>query len=436
MATRRRPHAKPGPPRLGAALLVALAGWCLSSGAGPRFDAAPDGTDLRIKPSRRPTVEIAFPRESYRAGDRAALTFFSRARGVSIGIFRAGTERRRIVRRDQMLGTPVTAPVRIGMVRPGQRFVLRVGKWVSGLYFVRATARGNRVGHAPFVLRPRRLGEHRVAVVLPTFTWQAYNFRDDDHDGDEDTWYADPTERFARLGRPHLNRGVPQHYKYYDQPFLRWLIATGRTADYLADTDIHRSNGRELARAYDLVVFPGHHEYVTSRAYDAITGYRDRGGSLVFLSANNFFWRVDLRRDAIWRIARWRDLGRPEAALVGVQYIDWDDGSNRGPWIVRGPGSRSWIFRGVSLRAGSRFSSGGIEIDRTVRSSPRGTKVLAEIPNVFGPGKTAQMTYYETRRGARVFAAGAFTLAGAIWEPPVRRLVSNLWNTLGHREEP
>ena len=48
-----------------------------------------------------------------------------------------------------------------------------------------------------------------------------------------------------------------------------------------------------LASAYDLIVFPGHHEYVTTREYDLVEGYRDLGGNLMFLSANNFFWRVD-----------------------------------------------------------------------------------------------------------------------------------------------
>jgi len=44
-----------------------------------------------------------------------------------------------------------------------------------------------------------------------------------------------------------------------------------------------------------------------------------RGGNLMFLSANNFFWQVARRGDALERTRRWRDLVRPEAALVGVQ---------------------------------------------------------------------------------------------------------------------
>jgi hypothetical protein len=57
--------------------------------------------------------------------------------------------------------------------------------------------------------------------------------------------------------------------------------------------------------------------------------------------------------------------------------------------------------------------------------------VLAEIPNLFGPGFTAQMTYYETPVGAKVFAAGAFSLASAVSEDPiVRKLMGNLWQRL------
>lgn len=47
---------------------------------------------------------------------------------------------------------------------------------------------------------------------------------------------------------------------------------------------------------------------------------------------------------------------------------------------------------------------------------------------------TAQMTYYESVSGARVFAAGAFTLAGAIFQPDVTALVENLWRRLSEAE--
>ena len=40
------------------------------------------------------------------------------------------------------------------------------------------------------------------------------------------------------------------------------------------------------------------------------------------------------------------------------------------------------------------------------------------------------MTYYETARGAKVFSAGAFTLAGRVYELEVQQLLSNLWRRL------
>src|SRR5207302_846237 len=142
------------------------------------------------------------------------------AAGVSVQIFRAGGEDGPTVPNDVMLGTPVEAPRAIGDVR-GRRVVsLPLGNWPSGVYFAQLTS-GDRTGYAPFVLTPRRLGEHRIAVVMPTQTWQAYNFRDDNGDGSPDTWYAGWHTMHARLIRPFLDRGVPPHWKQYDAPFVR-----------------------------------------------------------------------------------------------------------------------------------------------------------------------------------------------------------------------
>jgi hypothetical protein len=266
-------------------------------------------------------------------------------------------------------------------------------------------------------------------VVLSTTTWQAYNFHDDDGNGTLDTWYAGAVH--ARLGRPYENRGVIPHYKYYEQPFLRWLIATHRDVDYLADADLDASTttGRRLAQAYELLIFPGHHEYVTPHEFDAVTAFRDLGGNLMFLSANNFFWRTVKSGNVMTRTNHYRAVGRPEAALIGVQYFGNDSGEHRGAWVLRSAPAARWIFSGTRLGPGDAFANGGIEADETAPSSPRGTQVLAAIPNLFGTGHDAEMSYYE-RDGAKVFAAGAFTLAGAVWWPDVRRVMENLWRRL------
>jgi len=389
-----------------------------------------DGADAQLEPSKRPVIEAAFPRESYRPGTGARLVIFSKqARHVSMQIFRAGTEHQDMKPRDEMYGTAVTNARYLGTVRKGRAIAVSIPDSPSGLYFAKLTGSGNRVGYAPFVLRPRRLGESPVAVVLPTLAWQAYNFHDDNGDGQPDTWYASAKVKSVLLGRPFDQRGVPPNYKYYEQPFLRWLIAKNKDVDYLAQSDVAAANGRKLAASYNLLIFSGHHEYVTDREYDAVVGFRNRGGNLMFLSANNFFWRTVISHNRMTRVAKWRDVGHPEAALIGVQYIGNDDGTHRGAYRVRNTRSTPWLFAGTNLAKGSSFSNFGIEIDKTAPSSPRGTRVLAELPNLLGPGRTGQMTYYE-KGGAKVFAVGAFTLAEDVWQTPVDVMIENLWTRL------
>jgi hypothetical protein len=374
-----------------------------------------------------PAVEASFRRESYRPGQRARLVIRDRARRLTVQILESGPEIDETTRDTVMHGVPVTIVKTISR-RPGQQpLSVPVGNWRSGLYFARLEAPDGRVGFAPFVVAPRRLGVQQVAVVLPTLTWQAYNLRDDDGDGQADSWYAGKRKNSVRLGRAFLDRGVPYGFRFH-LGFLKWLHWTQKRADYLSQWDLeHVRNARALRRAYDLIVFAGHHEYVTTREYDLVEKYRDLGGNLMFLSSNNFFWRVERRGARMEKTGRWRDLGRPEAALVGVQYIA-SQRSPRRAWVVRRAPASRWLLVGTRLRPGQAFGRGGVEIDQVTAASPPRTQVLAEIPNLFGPGKTAQMTYYETRAAAKVFAAGAFHLTREITsDPVVWRLLENLW---------
>jgi hypothetical protein len=274
------------------------------------------------------------------------------------------------------------------------------------------------------------LGTSRVAIVMPTNTWQAYNFYDRNGDGRGDTWYAQWKEHFTRLGRPYLNGGVPNHFRRYDLPFLVWAARHDLQADYLTDADLERiGSGDRLARLYDFVVFPGHHEYVTQTEYDVVRRFRDLGGNLAWLSANNFFWKVVHHGAELERVAQWRELGRPESALIGVQYRGNDEGQRRGP-MRPVPGAAPWLFAGTPLADGRAWGDFGIEIDATTPHSPPGTTVVASIPNLYGPGFTAQMTYYRTAAGAKVFAAGAFTLAGTATGFIGNRILDNLFAEL------
>jgi hypothetical protein len=270
---------------------------------------------------------------------------------------------------------------------------------------------------------------------MPTSTWGAYNFYDADGDGWGDTWYARWKTQHADLTRPQPSRGVPYRYRSYDLAFQHWLAQTGKTVDTYADEDIELfPTPRDLRDAYDLLVFPGHTEYVSKRLFDLVEAFRDLGGNLMFLSANNFFRRVDRAHGRLTLIDEWRDLGRPESALLGNQYIAGDRGERRGPFTVVGADAAPWAFEGTGLQNGSTFGKYGIEIDAHTASSPPSTIVLANIPDLLGPGRTAEMTYYEHWSGARVFSAGTLDFGGQVllW-PETQQLLANVWNRLTTR---
>lgn len=380
-------------------------------------------------------VDAGFTKRSYAPGETAVLRLATDAKTLRLQVFAYQAPGRPSEQDVKTSGVAKTDPIRIDWSahrdRPGLLRVVRAGDWPSGLYFLRATAADGRVGYAPFIVRPRRLGEHRVAVVLATNTWAAYNFADADGDGWGDSWYVSGSHHSVDLERPFLDFGVPFRFHDWDLEFIAWLNRTGRAVDFLSDDDLDAvASGDELARRYDLVVFPGHEEYVTSHSYDVIERFRNLGGNLAFLAANNLYRRVDRVGQRLVLRGLWRKLGRPEARIVGVQYVGSDHGQRQAGYTVTGGASAPWAFAGTGLVDGTVFGRYGIEIDARTAASPPGVQLLAHIPDLLGPGRSAEMTYYETAAGAKVFAAGALNFAASLGQTAVDRLLANVWARL------
>jgi hypothetical protein len=332
-------------------------------------------------------------------------------------------------------GKPVTAPQQVLRPSGNSHWLVHIplpSSWVSGDYVARLTW-GSHTDYAPFVLRPRRLGTAPVLVVEPTNTWHAYDVVDGD------SWYLDPSVHVIDLTHPFADSrvtgtqvpaGLPQQFSRYDLGFLRWYWHSGYQADFISDDDLERVSSVGQLSHYRLIVFAGHEEYVTSHTFSLIARYRNAGGNLAFLSANNFFYKVKVSGDTMTGRSRWRDLGRPEAALIGAQYAGWDEGKypNR-PYRIVNTAAAPWLFRGTGLHVGSTVGKYGIEVDEPNTASPPHTHVLAEIPNELGPGKPAEMTIY-TRGRSTVFDAGAINFGASAHWPALSRFFSNLWSHL------
>jgi hypothetical protein len=405
----------------------------VSNGSGRRVYGA--STQPRAPVVRIQGIDAGFLDPSYAPGQEAAVVVATDARRLTFQVFAYGGGEFPSVKDTRTSGQAMTGAARVDWSAhrdaPAPIRVVRPGDWPSGLYFLRITAGDGRVGYAPFVVKPSALGAHRVAVVLATQTWQAYNFADADGNGFGDSWYVDSRTRSVDLTRPFLDFGLPFRFHDWDLTFLTWLQQTGKQVDFLSDQDIDAlASGDELARNYDLVVFPGHEEYVTGHELDVVTRYRNLGGNLAFLAANDFFWEVRIDPPLMTKVALWRDKGRPEAALTGGEYVGSNHGAVQKPFVVTGAAAAPWLFAGTGLTNGATFGSFGIEIDASGPSSPPGTIVLARIPDLLGSGRSAEMTYYETAAGARVFNAGAINFAAAATQAPVSTLLENLWTRL------
>jgi hypothetical protein len=366
-------------------------------------------------------VAAAFGARSYRPGEVAALHVVSSpSRSLHLTVFAAAALRDRdVAAADLSPSRPVT------LLGPAPWTVwVPVGRWPSGVYVARLVTTGGSVGYAPLIVRPLFLGTSRTLVVEPTNTWQAYN----PYGGD--SWYFDGAVTNVDLNRPYAGSGLPPHFDAYDLGFLRWLAATHASADVVSDDDLARFvDGQQLRRLYDLIVFPGHEEYVTGHVFGLATDFRNRGGNLAFLSANSFFYEVTrpTRSLMVGRV-HWDSLGRPAAPLVGGAYVGWDERifPNR-PYVVVGARRLPWLFAGTGLSDGRSFGLYGIEIDERTGSSPPGTVVAARIAGDFGGGSSAEMTYYRDGH-AQVFDAGVLNFGGSVsaWHA-ADVMLRNLW---------
>jgi hypothetical protein len=160
--------------------------------------------------------------------------------------------------------------------------------------------------------------------------------------------------------------------------------------------------------------------------YQLITKYRNAGGNLAFLSANNFFYKVTVRGNTMTGRTRWRDLGEPEASLIGSQYIGWNEAHwPNHPYHLIDREAAPWLFEGTGLKDGATFGNYGIEIDEPNTVSPDDIDILADIPHEFG-NSAADMTIYRMGKST-VFDAGVFNFGASAHWPGISRMVSNLW---------
>jgi N,N-dimethylformamidase len=273
-----------------------------------------------------------------------------------------------------------------------------------------------------------------------------------------------------------------------DTHLTDWLEATGQRFDVATDEDLHRE-GTTLLSRYRVVLTCTHPEYYSAAMLQAMQDYLGRGGRLMYMGGNGFYWRIayhptlpgviEVRRaedgTRAW-IARpgeyyhsftgeygglWRRQGRPPQALVGTGFIA--QGFDHSAGYYRTPASEdprvAFAFAGIGrdetigdfgLLGGG---AAGLEVDIVdpALGTPPHTLVVAssyELPDTFllvneeqaintpdtlgttNPRIRSDLAFHETPNGGAVFAFSSIAWCGSLahngYDNNVSRLTANV----------
>ncbi len=273
-----------------------------------------------------------------------------------------------------------------------------------------------------------------------------------------------------------------------------WLDRSGLTFDVVTDEDLHYQ-GIDAIRPYRVLVTGSHPEYASLEMLDALDAWTRRGGRLMYLGGNGFYWRIahhpeqrgiiEVRRSEdgtrAWDAqvgeyyhsfsgeygGLWRRQGRAPNALAGVGFIS--QGFDHSSYFRRTEAAEdpraAFIFAGIEEEILGDFGmlqggAAGIEIDSVdpALGTPPHALVVARSENhsntyelvneevrvahgmTDGVQSTlihADMTFFETPNGGAVFSTGSIAYAGAFghrnFDNPIAKLT---WNVLRRFADP
>ncbi|GAC1409487.1 MAG: hypothetical protein NVSMB64_18270 [Candidatus Velthaea sp.] len=327
--------------------------------------------------------------------------------------------------------------------------------WISGVYVAVLTNSAGYQSLLPFwVIEPNRRSD--ILYLSSLATYEAYN----DFPFDPSSSMPDLPQTGHNLYANQSAGNSPAFKVSFDRPFssyhngvgdghlyrfepqlISFLERSGYDVTYGNDVLTDAQPGTLLG--HKLIMIGGHAEYQSMANYDALAAARNQRVGLAFITSNAIYWQtrfesmagVDRRilvcykarqsdpiADSRFATVRWRDLGRPEQKLMGVQYPPFgymkaDDGQallpiNTTHWSYAGSGIRERVPIPGQLS--------GYEIDSydAKIGPPDGTAftLLAASPflNSAGAQQTQNSSIYRSTAGNWVWATGSMDWAWAL----------------------
>ena len=298
------------------------------------------------------------------------------------------------------------------------------GTYLAALRITSGTGAGT-VRRLPFVIRAAAPNTSKIVVVVPVNTWAAYN------GWGGKSLYDNHSVNGVRASvvsfeKPWADGVEIQNWRYDEYPLVRFLERQDLDVSYITDWDVSSRPG--VLAGHRVVVTMGHGEYWTKEHRDALEAARDAGQSLAFLGANLGYWQVrytdggrsligyksnaDPIADPALKTDLFRNVGRPECQLIGVQYnnTSWPLGTSDDMSVVNASLGDPW-FAGSGFTAGaSVIDSLGYEWDQVTPGCA--TPPLTRLFHWQASGwPTADGVRYTAPSGAKVFGAGTLQYA-------------------------
>ena len=294
---------------------------------------------------------------------------------------------------------------------------------------------------------------------------------------------------YSSRHRPLTNvRPTGRHWNFnLDLFIVDWLEQLGGDYDVITEDDL-AEEGLGLLAPYRVVLTGSHPEYDSAGMLDALEGYVKRGGRLMYLGGNGFYWRIAHHpsRAGVIEVRRaeagvrawesepgeahhsftgeygglWRRNARAPQRLAGVGFIS--QGFDKCSYFRRQPAADdpriAWAFAGVPDQIIGDFGvlqggSAGLEIDAVDRylGTPAHALVIARSENhsnvyelvaeevllphgatdaTINPDIHADIVFFETPAGGAVFSVGSIAYAGSLgwnrFDNNLARLTTNV----------
>jgi N,N-dimethylformamidase len=296
--------------------------------------------------------------------------------------------------------------------------------------------------------------------------------------------------RFVSRLRPILNMGpcTDLWNLNADTHLLKWLDERRQPFDVITDDDLH-AEGSPLLERYRCLITGTHPEYWITSMWRALEAFLARGGRLMYLGGNGFYWRIaksesfpaaiELRRSEggarYWSetpgeyhssftgeyLGLWDRTAHTPESLVGVatRAITFDRACGYRPTCEAGNPRAAFVFHGIAtdkvfgdfgLLAGG---AAGSEIDAAdfAHGTPHHALVLARaddfsrdstlvperilmpFPAMHGDCNAAvcaEMVFFETPSGGAVFSVGSVNWCASLphraFDNDVARITANV----------